>query len=205
MEIKICKLQDSNITCEQVAELIRRAHSANIEKNLLYGTRSTTVTDIEKILNQDNREVFIATLESKLVGTSTVSIVDCNKWFHKGSAAYIELAGVDANYKGHHIFQSILDEQFRYIDGKGVDLIFTVSAEQNAAVKNTFMKKGFKKVAYGAGKSNNFYSVYYARWERSVHIVMPTLHFVISLIRSHMSYISKRAGREEYENRWRIR
>lgn len=43
MEIKICKLQDSNITCEQVAELIRRAHSANIEKNLLYGTRSTTV------------------------------------------------------------------------------------------------------------------------------------------------------------------
>ena len=166
MEIKICKLQDSNITCEQVAELIRRAHSANIEKNLLYGTRSTTVTDIEKILNQDNREVFIATLESKLVGTSTVSIVDCNKWFHKGSAAYIELAGVDANYKGHHIFQSILDEQFRYIDGKGVDLIFTVSAEQNAAVKNTFMKKGFKKVAYGAGKSNNFYSVYYARWEK---------------------------------------
>lgn len=163
MEIKICKLQDSNITCEQVAELIRRAHSANIEKNLLYGTRSTTVTDIEKILNQDNREVFIATLESKLVGTSTVSIVDCNKWFHKGSAAYIELAGVDAN---DHIFQSILDEQFRYIDGKGVDLIFTVSAEQNAAVKNTFMKKGFKKVAYGAGKSNNFYSVYYARWEK---------------------------------------
>lgn len=108
MEIKICKLQDSNITCEQVAELIRRAHSANIEKNLLYGTRSTTVTDIEKILNQDNREVFIATLESKLVGTSTVSIVDCNKWFHKGSAAYIELAGVDANYKGHHISKVFL-------------------------------------------------------------------------------------------------
>lgn len=145
MEIKICKLQDSNITCEQVAELIRRAHSANIEKNLLYGTRSTTVTDIEKILNQDNREVFIATLESKLVGTSTVSIVDCNKWFHKGSAAYIELAGVDANYKGHHIFQSILDEQFRYIDGKGVDLIFTVSAEQNAAVKKYFYEKRIQK------------------------------------------------------------
>ena len=165
MEIIVrCVKQNDYITGKQIAELIRNAHSVNQKINLLYGTRNVTGSQIDEKICSDKSEVFVAISGDKIIGTGTVTIRKCDKWFFSCEAAYIELAAVDPTQRGQHIFQKILDAQFKWISKLDLNLIYSVSAEENISMKKIFLKNGFKIVAYGAGKSNNFYSVYYAKW-----------------------------------------
>ena len=163
MEI-IVKEKPENLSYEKICKLIREAHKCNIEKGLKYGSASITEEGYKKKALNISFKTFVAMVDDEVVGTLSVSVIDVNRWFHKGKAGYIELVAVDPEIRGKHIFKSLYDECERYLKEYFIDKILIISAEKNEAIKSFCLKNGFYIVKYGRGVSNNFFSNFYFKW-----------------------------------------
>lgn len=148
----------------QLCNLIHDAHQVNYDKGLIYGTSKITELEIRNKFERQGTICFVAMDENDLVGMECVSIIDVKKWYHKGKAAYFELIAIKPGNQGKGIATMLRDRCIEYAKDKGLSFCLSISAEKNEAIRRIYENCDFKKVGYGAGKTNNFYSIFYAKW-----------------------------------------
>lgn len=147
----------------ELCDLLHRAHEPLRKQGLDYGTGHISESDMQKKLNAD-AICYVAYDEDKLVGMEVCSFITINKWFHKGQTAYFELIGVLPEYQGAHIGRALRDQCIKCAKEHGSKTIYSIAAEDNKPIGALYSQLGFKIVGYGAGKTNNFYSVLYMKW-----------------------------------------
>lgn len=99
----------NDISASALADLIRRAHSVNIRKGLVYGTSEISDTKMEKTLLNSVCYVAYIGSEKRVVGTCTITDTELNRWYHHGKAAYIHLIAVDPEYAGMKIGSKMVE------------------------------------------------------------------------------------------------
>ena len=152
-----------DISNQELCDIIHEAHMVNYDKGLIYGT-STISEDALRKKFCEGTACFVAFDEGQLVGMECVSVRQIDKWYHKGETAYLELIAVRPGNQGKGIASKLKDHCITYAKEIGLDTCLLVSAEDNVAIGKIYSSVGFLKVGYGAGASNNFYSVFYMKW-----------------------------------------
>lgn len=152
-----------SVSWEEIQSLLHRAHESNKKIGLNYATADQSAERLKAKIG-DKGICLVAFDGDKLVGTGTVDFRILNKWYHKGEAAHLGFLGVVPEYKGRHLGLRLAEARWECAKEYGMKVIYTSSAEGNLIVRNLNIKNGFKKVDYYAYKSNNFYSVVYAKW-----------------------------------------
>lgn len=165
-KIKIMK-KPAWISWEDVQSCLYLAQQTNVKKgfDMLFGHYSATQIKQEV----GDGECFVALNENnKVVGTCSYKIASIKRWWCKGKAAYLCLAGILPEYQGQGIYSLLCKEREKYIfEGKNIDTIWFNTADKNITVQKKFSKEGFKKVQFSpSGKGANYYSVLMAKWPR---------------------------------------
>lgn len=155
------------ISFEAVQETIRVAHESNTEKGLLYATASQSVDTLKKKIGDGVCYVALDRATGSVVGTVTLGIRPLHYWYVNEIVAIIKLFAVHPDYKGGGISKALVDHCIDYAKQRGINIVVSDSAEQNAIIRNLFTKSGFLIVDYGLYAANNFYTTVYAKWLRS--------------------------------------
>lgn len=152
-----------HISYKELCDLIHEAHTVNRDRGLIYGTSKISEDDLGRKFRAGT-VCFVAFDGDQLVGMACVSVRRINKWYHKGETAYLELFAVKPGNQGKGIARKLRDYCIEHAKRMGMKTCLSVSAEKNVAMRKIYSSIGFLQVGYGAGKSNNFYSIFYMKW-----------------------------------------
>lgn len=147
----------------QIQNLLTKAHQTNIKNNLIYATANQDVIALRRKL--ENSVCYVAlNMYNEVIATGSVQFRSIDYWYHKGQIGLIKLLAVDPQYRKLNLLNRIVDKLIHYSQISGINVLVTDSAEQNIAIKHTFLKYGFKTVDSCLYSLNNFYSNVYAKW-----------------------------------------
>lgn len=161
--IRIIQKPD-NITIADIQALYACAHQSNVEKGIIHGTISEPLDKFASRFQNESCLCLVAMDGNKLVGTTSVDIIDVNKWYANEKTAHVFICGVLPNYKGQHIFTRLIDKVYEYADKQKLKLFTLNTAEHNVAMNRFAKQSGFKAVDFVSNKNSNCYSVIYVKW-----------------------------------------
>ena len=184
------------VSYSQIQALLTKAHQTNIKNNLIYATANQSVDTLRVKLT--NSLCCIALNSSnEIVATGSIQFRSIDHWYHKGSIGLIKLLAVDPQYRKLNLLNRIVDKIVQYSLEKGIKVLVTDSAEQNIAIKHTFLNFGFKTVDNCLYSANNFYSNVYAKW---LDGKCPWSNFYIKVryyLRRYFNHIKYKPGKIE--------
>ena len=196
VEIKL--IQETEVSYDQIHDIIYRAHIVNREKGLFYRTAIFSGEMIKERVGDGL--TFVAFVENKAVATASVCLHIGRHWYDKGLlVAHYCFDAVLPEYQGKGIMSIIDGYRDSYALSSSVKVIRSGTAEGNIAQRNKFMHQGFVPVDYRYFDGNDFYSVLYARWmddkyKRSKFVCV--VHYCISMfytkIRFNLAHIFRR-------------
>ena len=150
------------VSYENLQSLLNKAHECNKKKGLVYATACQSVEKLKEKIGDG--VCLVALCDGKLAGTATITFRNLHYWYHNGPVATLKLLGVAPEYKGMHLGSLLLKKRIEIARNRGINVIVTDSAEQNIIVRNSCLKRNFRKVDYCVYPGNNFYTVGYAKW-----------------------------------------
>lgn len=155
----------SNISWNVIHEILLAAHS---DKNKEGGAQATAFLTGEQLMERVGKQgkCFIALVDSKVVGTASVSLRDKKFWFHKGRIAYYCFAAILPDWQGRGIFSKLNKARDVYVKDLGVNVIYIHTSHQNKKMQNICKKHGYRLVGFHAFKETDYFSVTLAKWTK---------------------------------------
>ena len=159
-------LKPEEISFADIQSVIFASHETNRKNGLNYGTANIKVDDLQKKASTGSY-FFVSLVEGQLAGCACLSRSNIHKWYYSGNVAYIELVAVLPKFQGYGIGGKLIDKCLECAQEQKYGAVLSASAERNISFMKVVTKRGFLKVGYGAGTSNNFYSNFYFKWLNS--------------------------------------
>ena len=127
--------------------------------------QNATGEDLRKTIGYGT--CFVALLDGKVIGTTSVNFVNLNRWWSKKqSVAYYSNTAVLPEFRGTDVYIEMTKLMSNFVKESGVRLHQFNTAEQNKAVIKMNERFGYKKVQYSAtGKGADYYSVIMCKWD----------------------------------------
>ena len=154
-----------DITFKDISELLQKAHEQHRKNGIVMRVPSLSPDELEKWVG-DKGKCYVALLDGKLVGTSSIMIRKLNRWYHKGDVTEVTMVGVLPEYRGMHIATMLNEALEKEIIRSGNTAIYSDTAEENISRIRMTEKDGYTLVdfLFPNQRSKGHYSVAMMKW-----------------------------------------
>lgn len=161
--------EDSIIICErptsmdfvEIHNVLTAAHKGN--RDVEFNTTDLTNEELSARLSGGGT-TYVALADGRVVGTVTISIEECNKWYAGKKAAMLRYVAVMPEYSRKHIASRLISACVEWAWEHEVSTLLWTTAANNSVAIATSKKNLFQKVDYIKFKSINHPSVRLVRW-----------------------------------------
>lgn len=155
MGVVVKKMQETNVTCEQIVSLMHESFKEREEQGLKY---TCSYMDAETYQKKAKNGIVLVAIDEnsgELYGTGMVHIYT-NKWGAK--YGYIENLAVSPEKKRLGIGSLLLRERIKFIEESGGEYVLSDTAIGAESAVKYHKKNGFKIVGLRSYKTTNYYS-----------------------------------------------
>ena len=180
----------------QIQDLLNKAHQENEKKNLKYATSGQDINTLKQKLQ--NAVCLVAlTNDNRLIGTASIQFRKIYYWYHNGDIGLLKLLAVDPQYHGNKIADKLVKERIEIAKKHDIQVVVSDSAEQNEIVRHLLLSNGFNIVDSCIYRSNNFYTVVYAKWLNGCPWSKTYMRckYFINRLKTHFKYKPGKGGR----------
>ncbi len=153
------------VSWDEIHEVLESAHKVNQKRGfkMINGDLSG-----ERLQHKVGKGICVVAMDGdKVVGTQSVSLFDGNKWWSKGQlVAHYCLTGILKRYQGCGIKEMLDEECGKFVKQSEPDILQGNTAEHNKVVRDAAHKAGFIDLQCVTFKKTDYYSVFFARWEK---------------------------------------
>ena len=100
----------------------------------------------------------------KLVGELSILYKKVNRWWYKGTAAYICYVAVIPEYQGRGIYSTLSKYATQIISKEGVGIQYLNTHVNNKSAQKAYERDGYLPVRFSPGSKSDYYSVEMAKW-----------------------------------------
>lgn len=176
----------SHITWDQVAACQQRAHTS-ISHNV--NMKCATMSGEELQAAVGNGVCYVALTENnEVIGTLSYKICTVNRWWHKGTAAYICFVAVDPVYQGCGIYSALAAKVEEALHSMAIGVLYLHTHEHNKRAQRAYEKDGYRKVQFtpNSGSDVDYYSIEMAKWiagrKSYINWIRPAVFFVSKVV-----------------------
>lgn len=135
------------ITYKDISDVLKKAHEQHREKGINMRVPSLPPDELQKWVGEEGK-CYVAMLNGKLVGTSSIVFRTLDRWFSKGNVAELTMMGVLPEYQGMHIATMLNEALEKEIVCRGFSSIYSDTAEENTSRIKMCEKEGYILVDY---------------------------------------------------------
>ncbi len=159
----IVRLKPDEISWETLAHCQQKAHESNHASG--FDMKCATYTGEQLHEAVKNGITFIAQNEKdELMGMLSVTYKKENRWWHRGTAAYICFVAVHPDFKGQGVYKALADKALEEIKNKGINVEYLTTHVMNKVARRAYEKDGYRCVRFSPGSGTDYYSVEMAKW-----------------------------------------
>jgi len=157
------KRKPDYISWEQLAECQQHAHKSNKNKGVLMKSANYTADELRNAV-KDGITLVALDDAGALVGELSILYKQVNRWWHKGTAAYICYVAVIPEYQGKGVYSALSKLATELVLQDGVGVQFLNTHVNNMSARKAYEKDGYKRVRFSPGSRSDYYSVEMAKW-----------------------------------------
>ena len=159
----IVKIKPDHISWEDLARCQWQSHESNRSTGVNMQCADFTAEELRAAVKEG---VTLVALDENdtLAGMLSVVFKDVNRWWHKGTGAYICYVAVTPDYKGKGVYRALSNKAEEIIQSKGAIVEYLNTHIKNEAALKAYEKDGYQKVRFSPGSGSDYYSVEMAKW-----------------------------------------
>lgn len=156
-------LKPESISWNELAECQKKAHQSNKNNGIHMLCADYTGEELYREVKEGFTFVALSD-QSMLMGMLSVVFRDVNRWWHKGTAAYVCFIAVAPEFKGRGVYRALSHEAEKEIASRRVDVEYLHTHASNVIARRIYEKDGYYYVRFSPGSGTNYYSVEMAKW-----------------------------------------
>lgn len=153
----------SDVSFDEIHQVLWEANAANRSKGFVLNTSKYSGQKLAEKIGEDGK-CFVATSNGRIVGTSSVRIVERNKWYMKGKIPDLMLAAVIPEYQGKGVLTMLVNEVLKFSTENNFNAVELDTAEDNTHAIGVYHHLGFELVDYKKIQNTDHFSVVMVRW-----------------------------------------
>lgn len=159
----VIRYKPDDISWEDLAECQRLAHESNKASGVNMQCANYTAAQLFEEV-KDGFTLVAQDPSSRLMGMLSVVFNKVNRWWHKGTAAYICFVAVSPEFKGRGVYGALSKKASEIIMSKGVQVEYLNTHYGNESALRVYSKDGYKCVRFSPGSGTDYYSIEMAKW-----------------------------------------
>lgn len=159
----IVQLKPDFIGWEDLAKCQQRAHESNKAMGVNMQCAEFTASRLEAEVMNGTTLVALDT-NKHLMGMLSIVYKEVNRWWHKGTAAYICYVAVTPEFKGKGVYKALANKADKIVASKGLAVEYLHTHAGNISARKAYTNDGYKNVRFSPGNGMDYYSVEMAKW-----------------------------------------
>lgn len=185
------------VSWDNVRICLNTAHKSNIKKG--FEMINSNISTEELIEKNKGAHCYIALIDDKVVGVSSIKIIERPRWWVRHPIAYYFCDGILPEYRGTDVYFGLNKLRDKFVRESGVKIHLFTTNEHNKTVISINKKYGYKLVHFSPTlKGANYYSVTMAKWDDGC----PFPDWFVNLYFNLSKAISKALWKPGYKRRF---
>lgn len=182
MKIYITTREETNVSYEDIVNLLHESFQERLEQGLKY---TCSYINVEQFIEKTRNGIILVAIDSnnnELVGTGTINIIKYKR--HK--YGYFEYDAISSKYKRKGIASKLIKKRKQIAINNGCEYILSDTSTKATSAVIYHLKNGFKIVGLESYRSTNYYSYVFRMqlkpsliWNNCIFI---KIHFILSYI-----------------------